>query len=109
MKTRSGFVSNSSSSSFIITNLTKKTLPLSAFVKENPQLVKEFNERYRYDFTQEEMLESAEAIGVKLTPGEGEYIFGDEQGTTVGHVFDYILRDGGSSKRFSWRFHQYHR
>lgn len=26
--------------------------------------------------------------------------------TVIGHVFDYILRDGGSSSSFRWRYHE---
>jgi hypothetical protein len=41
-----GFVSNSSSSSFYITNKSDKTLTLVDFVKENPQLIKQYLDRY---------------------------------------------------------------
>ena len=38
---------------------------------------------------------------------EKECIFGDEQETVIGKIFDYILRDGGESKSFKWRFKEY--
>ena len=42
MKTRQGFISNSSSSSFIIRNNSDKELTIVDFVKENPQLIEQF-------------------------------------------------------------------
>jgi hypothetical protein len=69
MKIRNGFVSNSSSSSFIIRNKSNINLTLSA----------------------------------------EEYIFGDEDGTLIGRIFDYILRDGGESENFKWIFYRYYR
>ena len=111
MKQRRGFISNSSSTSFIITNKTKEKRSLVDFVRENPQLVVEFCEIYDwYHFTQEEMIESAKGENIVFKPHEEKVcVFGDEDGTIVGQVFDYILRAGGSSKSFEWRFHEYHR
>ena len=110
MKTRNGFISNSSSSSFIITNTSDEPKTLVDFVKENPQLVEEFCKEYDWNnITQEQMITSARhADPRKFPPGEAvEAIFGDEQGTIVGQVFDYILRDGGQSESFTWRFHEH--
>lgn len=108
MKTRQGFVSNSSSSSFIITNTSGEDKTLVDFVKENPQLVEEFCAMYNWhNFTQEDMLLSAEKEDPRIfPPGETMSVFGDEQRTIVGQVFDYILRDGGESKNFMWHFHE---
>lgn len=110
MKKRNGFVSNSSSSSFIITNKSDNILSLSDFVRENPQLVEEWNTGYGYDVTQEELIESAEQNNFDFPAKSTEdYIFGDEDGTLIGRVFDYILRDGGSSQNFNWHFSQFYR
>ena len=49
MKTRNGFVSNSSSTAFIITNRTKEKKTLVDFVMENPQLIREFREQYDWN------------------------------------------------------------
>ena len=82
------------------------------FVKENPQLIEMFKEEYDFvkdhEYTQEKLIESAKNNNMKFRPGYGEWSsFGDEDGTLIGQVFDYILRDGGSSKNFTWRFSEY--
>jgi len=112
MKTRNGFVSNSSSSSFIIKNKTNDKLTIVDFVKENPQIVKEFIKQFKFykekKYNQKEMLKSAKGYDITFKPHESKIcIFGDEDGTVIGAVFDYMLRDGGSSKRFSWGFHEH--
>lgn len=115
MKIRKGFVTNSSSTSFIIENTSGRKKTLVDFVKENPQLIDEFKSEYEWyakdeRFTQENLIKSAEEENIIFSPHETkECVFGDEQGTLIGHVFDYILRDGGSSKSFMWRFHEYYR
>lgn len=115
MKSRIGFVANSSSTAFVIRNLTNQTLTLVDFVRENPQLIEEFKNIYSWykendRYTQENLLISAEENNISFSPNAEQYcIFGDEDGTIVGHVFDYILRDGGVSKSFEWQFAQYHR
>jgi len=106
MRVRHGFVSNSSSTAFIVTNLTDEKLTLVDFVQENPQLIKEFVDYYDWynkdEYNQENLLASAKANNEDIGPGSNYMIFGDEDGTMIGNVFDYILRDGGSSKRFAW-------
>ena len=110
MKVKEGFVSNSSSCSFYITNKTSKTLTLLDFAKENLHLVNDFNAQYDWhNFTYDQMIESAANRNEKLKPGDNYMMFGDEQGDVIGQIYDYILRDGGESERFSWRFDEYHR
>lgn len=107
MKIRSTFVSNSSSCSFVINNKTKVTKTVKDFVIENPNIVVEFCQQYNWkNITQEQMIKSAKKdySKVELKPGRNIVVFGDSQGTVVGDVFDYMLRDGGSSKSFSWEF-----
>lgn len=109
MKIRYGFVSNSSSTSFIITNTTTKIKTLVDFVNETPHMVDDFNREYDYHFTMEEMIQNAEARNEKLLPGDNEKSYGDEDGDVIGHVYDYQLRDGGKSKSFIWKFLEYNR
>ena len=110
MKIRNGFVSNSSSSSFIIKNKSDKNLTLVDFVKENSHLVELWNSGYGYKENQEQLIESAEWNNIDFPANSSEeYIFGDEDGTLIGRVFDYILRDGGESENFEWQFYRYYR
>lgn len=93
MKIRNGFVSNSSSTSFVITNTTETVKTMVDFITENPQLVKRFNEMYDWHrYTQDQMLEDAKYCG-DLYPGDNHVTFGDEDGTVIGTVLDYILRE----------------
>lgn len=112
MKTHNGYISNSSSTSFIIINKTNKNLSIVDFVKENPQLVEEFANEYDYDeadYNQEKLIVSAQENNFEIAPGSNLCTFGDEDGTLIGHVFDYILRSGGRSTSFEWHFDSYNR
>lgn len=111
MKLRQGFISNSSSTSFMITNTSTKKKTIVDFVEENPQLIEQFVKKYDWNddpsLTQEELIKSAKAANIKFKPKEKkECVFGDEQHTVIGRVFDYILRDGGKSKSFKWKFYK---
>ena len=115
MKIRQGFVSNSSSTSFYITNKTNKKKTLVDFVKENPQLMDQFLDQYDWyqkdsEYTFENLVKSAKENNYNFKPNEYKHcVFGDEDGTLIGRVFDYILRDGGESESFIWAFDEFYR
>ena len=61
MKIRQGFVSNSSSTSFMITNKSNEKKTLVDFVKETPHIIEEFKKAFDWyadddQFTQKEMI-----------------------------------------------------
>ena len=97
MKIRKGFVSNSSSTAFIITNLTNEEKTLVDFVTETPWLIKDYMEGYSIEenngYSQGLLTVSAEENNITFKPHE-EIIcrFGDEDGTLIGRVYDYMLR-----------------
>jgi hypothetical protein len=109
MKRKCSFVTNSSSTAYMITNKTDKVLDLIQFVKENPQLITKFIEYYDWDkdnpkYTQYHLIRSASENNRSLKPGSNYCVFGDEDETIIGTVFDYILRNGGSSENFDWEY-----
>ncbi len=112
MKVKIDFVTNSSSTAYIIKNTSNKKLTLADFALENIYLFDEFIELFEYykdnsRYTKINLLESAANEELEFKPGEEKYcIFGDEYGTIVGCIYDYILRDGGKSENFIWRYRE---
>ena len=103
MKYRKGFVSNSSSSSFIITNISSESKTIYDFALETGYFLKEFNDYYSADDTLSEFFKGVEDYNYEWEPGESlDCIFGDEDGTAMGRVYDYMLRDGGNTNSFEW-------
>ena len=100
MKIRNGFVSNSSSTAFVIENETNDTKDLVDFVKSVPHILERYlgrNKKYLTSeqikkYTQENLIKSAKENNIIFPPGVPTYcIFGDEQNTLVGEVFDHCL------------------
>jgi len=116
MKMRQGFVSNSSSTSFLITNINEYDMEvdLVKFVEENIRYIDDYNYNYNGNFTYLEVLEVAKARNITWQPGETKEVeFGDNEGpwgkTPLGHVFDITIRDGGKSENFEWKFLKFNR
>ncbi len=137
MKERSNFVSNSSSTSFVITNKTKEKLHIRDFVEYNPQIIEDWvkdNREFPFEYYQSHsgktykildfnhlMMTLKEEADEKerrlkgsrqsfgLQPGDTIIEFGDEDGTLLGEIYDYYLRNGGETRRYKWRFHEFNR
>lgn len=104
MRFRNGFVSNSSSCSFVIKNQTGDTKNMEDFALETGHLVKEFNKEYDWNnHTLSEFMSNIDDYQIEWEPGETKVvIFGDEDGTIMGKVYDYMLRESDYSNSFSW-------
>lgn len=142
MKMRIGFVTNSSSTAYMIRNTSSEVKTIMDFVKENFGILRQFNCDYEYNYTEEQLIESAQSLldGVRgcgydanddmtveeeanhtkriallkkrytWQPGEKKVLgFGDEDGSVIGLVYDYGLRDGGKSESFEFAFEDWWR
>jgi hypothetical protein len=115
MKHRNGFVSNSSSSSFIITNMTNESKTIVDFAEENINLVQQYNNMYDVPYNQKQIINDAKKrLGrnsndeYRFKPHESKrLVFGDSDGDDIGQIYDYMLRDKGKSESFKWKFDEY--
>lgn len=105
MKKRKGFVSNSSSSSFIITNKTDKDLTYLDFIKENPHLVD--NKDRDYYTTEQAMLDAKNRNDYFPAHSTDEYIYDDNGEGALEYMFRYELSGGGESESFKWKDSDY--
>lgn len=117
MKIRKGFVSNSSSYSFTITNISNKKKNMVDFATETLYLLEEWEDCYDWNKSESQKeLEEKQKLFLKEAsdlyydewePGETkEFVFGDEQETLMGRVYDYMLRDKDKSESFRWKLEE---
>jgi hypothetical protein len=113
MKIKIDFITNSSSTAYMIYNTSNEKKTLVDFALENIHLLDQFLKEYDWNkddprYSVGSFLESAARNNIEFDiPGDGiECVFGDEDGTVIGTVYDYILRDGGTSENFTWRFRE---
>jgi len=99
MKIKNGFVTNSSSTGYIVSNVSETdNLTARAFVDSIWSHIISEMKYYDFNYDKETLIESVEKDGkfnIPLAPGEKKrMIWGDEDYTICGKVFDYCLRDG---------------
>ena len=111
MKTRNSFVSNSSSTLFMIKNTSNEIKTLLNFVEETLWLADNHFNTYSSIYSDSKSLKNEMLICAldrqldkeKFNPNEEKSIrFGDEDGDVLGEIFDYQLRQPNKSKSFSW-------
>lgn len=112
MKFRNGFVSNSSSSSFVIVNKTNRTMTIVDFVLDNSELIRKFNKLYRIsNCTLNDVIKSAKKRfhdnpeNYTFAPNvEKVCDFGDSDGDVMGTVYDYMLREESETRNWKWNW-----
>jgi hypothetical protein len=109
-KIRLDFITNSSSTCFTIINKTNQDKTLVDFVLENEYLLDDFLREYNWyqdddRFTNEQMIaDAADRDETFPANTKVDRAYGDEDCDVLGHVYDYILRDGGQSESFEWKY-----
>lgn len=114
----------------MITNKTNEVKTLVDFATETRYLVDDFKEEYgwyedkdgfdedTFIANAQERLEQGSPRDLLFEDNDGnQYIwqpeeskycpFGDEDGDLMGQVYDYMLRHGGETKSFKWRFKEW--
>ncbi len=124
MKIRMGFISNSSSCSFIIDNHTGQPRTLVDFLRDNPEIFQQYLKEFEDDIkhmgmdwgghavdglTVESLWKSAAEYSQIIFPGRNYLTFEDDAGLAEYVLHSMLSEMKSSNKNWSWEFHEsYH-
>jgi hypothetical protein len=102
MKIRLGFVSNSSSSSFCISNITNEDKKLSDFILENIHFVDEYNCYFKDNIIKENILDNLQNLTIKANSSWVVKFDDNDRTIPAELVFRRQLSPSGKSQSFEW-------